>query len=85
MTAVGAPGSDDPLVTEIYLVDPDTPGIETAGPFDGMGMRGNGSSPVAFRRVHVEVDRRLGAAQGGRQESACARGVSQAVDQAAER
>lgn len=65
VTAVGAPGSDDPLVTEIYLVDPATPGIEIAGPFDGMGMRGNGSSPVAFRRVHVEADRRLGAAQGG--------------------
>ena len=65
VTSVGAPGSDDPLVTEIYLVDPRSPGVEVMGPFDGMGMRGNGSSPVAFRGVQVGADRRLGAAQGG--------------------
>lgn len=65
VTAVGAPGSDDPLVTELYLVDAAAPGLRIEGPFDGMGMRGNGSSPVAFRGVRLGADRRLGAPQGG--------------------
>ena len=48
VTAVRAPGATDPLVTELFLVDAGTPGIEILGPFDGLGMRGNGSSPVRF-------------------------------------
>ncbi|MGL6280346.1 MAG: acyl-CoA dehydrogenase family protein, partial [Gaiella sp.] len=65
VAAFGAPGADDPLVTELYLVDPATSGISIEGPFDGMGMRGNGSTPVAFRRVRIDLERRLGAPQGG--------------------
>ena len=48
-------------MTELYLVDAGTPGIEVQGPFDGLGMRGNGSSPVRFNGVEVDLDRRLGA------------------------
>ena len=56
VTAVRAPGATDSLVTELYLVDAGAPGIEIRGPFDGLGMRGNGSSPVRFNeigRAHV--------------------------------
>ena len=65
VTAVGAPGSDDPLVTELYLIEAGSPGIEVLEPFDGLGMRGNGSSPVRFRDVGVSADRRLGAPGSG--------------------
>jgi alkylation response protein AidB-like acyl-CoA dehydrogenase len=65
VAAVGAPGSDDPLATELYLLDSRSPGIEVEGPFDGLGMRGNGSSPVRLRGVRVSADRRLGEAGGG--------------------
>lgn len=65
ITSVRAPGVTDPLVTELYLVDPNTPGIEVLGAFDGLGMRGNGSSPVRFRGVEVDVERRLGGEADG--------------------
>jgi len=65
VTAVRAPAATNPLVTELYLVDADTPGIEILGAFDGLGMRGNGSSPVRFNRVEVDLDRRLGNPAGG--------------------
>jgi len=65
VTSVRAPGATDPLVTELYLVDPGSAGIEIRGPFDGLGMRGNGSSPVRFDGVRVDHDRRLGAQDGG--------------------
>lgn len=65
VTAVRAPGATDPLATELYLVDAGTPGIEIRGLFDGLGMRGNGSSPVRFNGVEVNVDRRLGDPAGG--------------------
>ncbi len=60
VAAVGAPGSTDPLVTELYLLPADTAGIEVLEPFDGLGMRGNGSSPVRMRGIEVAGDRRLG-------------------------
>jgi alkylation response protein AidB-like acyl-CoA dehydrogenase len=65
VTSVRAPRTTDPLVTELYLVDAGTPGIEIQGPFDGLGMRGNGSSPVRFCGVRVGLDRRMGDAEGG--------------------
>jgi alkylation response protein AidB-like acyl-CoA dehydrogenase len=65
VTAVGAPGSDDPLATELYLLDARSPGIEVEGPFDGLGMRGNGSSPVRLHGVHAPSERRLGEPAGG--------------------
>jgi alkylation response protein AidB-like acyl-CoA dehydrogenase len=58
--ACGAPGSDDPLTTELYLVAADAPGIEVAAPFDGLGMRANASAPLRVRDLHVTADRRLG-------------------------
>jgi alkylation response protein AidB-like acyl-CoA dehydrogenase len=60
LTATGAVGMTGPLETELYLVDARSPGIDILGPFDGLGMRGNASSPVAYRGVRVEAARRLG-------------------------
>jgi alkylation response protein AidB-like acyl-CoA dehydrogenase len=63
--ACGAPGSDDPLVTDLHLVAADAPGIEVGAPFDGLGMRGNASAPLRVRGVRVADERRLGAPQSG--------------------
>jgi alkylation response protein AidB-like acyl-CoA dehydrogenase len=63
--ACGAPGSDDPLTTDLYLVAGDAPGIEIAAPFDGLGMRANASAPLRVRSLHVTADRRLGETGGG--------------------
>jgi alkylation response protein AidB-like acyl-CoA dehydrogenase len=65
VTATGAPGSDDPLVTELYLIPASTQGITIGGPFDGLGLCGNASSAIEFAGVHVAVARRLGAAASG--------------------
>jgi alkylation response protein AidB-like acyl-CoA dehydrogenase len=60
VTATGALGLAGPLETELYLVDARAPGLEVLGRFDGLGMRGNASSPVAYRGVRADADRRLG-------------------------
>jgi alkylation response protein AidB-like acyl-CoA dehydrogenase len=59
VAAVGAPGSDDPLCTDLYLLDASASGIEVLGAFDGLGMCGNASAPVALRGVHATAERRL--------------------------
>ena len=58
--AMGAPGGDDPLHTELYLVDAAADGIEITSRFDGLGMRGNASAPLRVRGLRVSTDRRLG-------------------------
>jgi alkylation response protein AidB-like acyl-CoA dehydrogenase len=58
--ACGAPGSDDPLATELYLVPADAPGLEVGAPFDGLGMRANASAPLRVRDLRVNPERRLG-------------------------
>jgi alkylation response protein AidB-like acyl-CoA dehydrogenase len=63
--ATGAPGSDDPLVTELYLVAADTPGLTVPARFDGLGLRGNASAPLLLRGVRVPVARRLGPPASG--------------------
>jgi alkylation response protein AidB-like acyl-CoA dehydrogenase len=63
--ACGAPGSADPLATELYLVRGDDPAIQVAAPFDGMGIRGNASAPLRVRGLRASHDRRIGPAAGG--------------------
>src|SRR5437763_188497 len=63
--ATGAPGSLDPLVSELYLVAAASPGITVGGPFDGLGLCGNASSPVEFGGVRVGAERRLGGPASG--------------------
>jgi alkylation response protein AidB-like acyl-CoA dehydrogenase len=66
VVATGAPrGGDDPLNTELYLVPGDAPGLEVPRRFDGLGLRGNASAPLAFRGVRVTADRRLGGPGSG--------------------
>jgi alkylation response protein AidB-like acyl-CoA dehydrogenase len=63
--ATGAAGGDDPLDTEIYLVDGGADGIEIPARFDGLGLRGNASAPLRIRDLRVSNDRRLGAPHSG--------------------
>jgi len=65
VVATGAVGADDPLVTELYLVAADTPGLTVAGQFDGLGMRGNASAPLLLRGARVPASHRLGAPAAG--------------------
>lgn len=47
-----------PTDTTLYLVNPKSPGVKTATPWDGLGLRANASSPVSLEGVEVsDVDR----------------------------
>ncbi len=65
VVATGAPGGADPLVTELYLIAADAPGITVGGPFDGLGLCGNASSAIEFAGVRVDPGRRLGPPASG--------------------
>ena len=56
--------SSRPVKTEgmssIWLVPSDTPGLRVTAPFDGLGLRGNSSSPVSADGVFVSKDALLG-------------------------
>jgi alkylation response protein AidB-like acyl-CoA dehydrogenase len=60
VTAVGAPESDDPTTTELYLLPADSPGIDRSSRFDGLGLRGNESGPLTLRSVRAPGEQRLG-------------------------
>jgi len=60
VTATGAPGSDDPIATELYLLPADSPGLDRSGRFDGLGLRGNESGPLTLRGVRAADEQRLG-------------------------
>jgi alkylation response protein AidB-like acyl-CoA dehydrogenase len=65
VAAVGAPGHTDPLMTDIYLLDARDPGVCVLEPFDGLGMCGNASAPVALRGVVAGPERLIGTPAGG--------------------
>ena len=65
VTAVGAPGADDPTTTELYLLPADSPGIERPARFDGLGLRGNESGPLTLRGVRAQEAQRLGEPASG--------------------
>jgi alkylation response protein AidB-like acyl-CoA dehydrogenase len=48
------PGASSPLESTVYLVRRTAKGIRVAGSFDGLGLRGNDSAPVAFENVAVD-------------------------------
>ena len=50
VTATGAPGFGDPLVTELYLIGADAPGITVGGPFDSDEARDAWDRAAAARR-----------------------------------
>jgi alkylation response protein AidB-like acyl-CoA dehydrogenase len=41
-------GTESPIESSLYLVDADTPGIDVAGPWVGLGLRGNASGPMTI-------------------------------------
>jgi alkylation response protein AidB-like acyl-CoA dehydrogenase len=47
-------------MSTIWLVDRNTPGIEPASSFEGLGLRGNDSCPVAATDARISPDRMLG-------------------------
>jgi alkylation response protein AidB-like acyl-CoA dehydrogenase len=49
----------------IWLVPADAAGLAVAGPFDGLGLRGNASSPITAKKVAVERSAMLGPDGGG--------------------
>jgi alkylation response protein AidB-like acyl-CoA dehydrogenase len=61
--------SSQPLAAEgpstIWLVPSKAPGLQVHGPFDGLGLRGNDSSPVTAENVSVDKSAMLGADGGG--------------------
>jgi isovaleryl-CoA dehydrogenase len=50
--------SDGPMT--LWLVPSDAPGLEMTGEFDGLGLRGNASRPVAANGVVVPASAQLG-------------------------
>ena len=61
--------SSRPLAGEgastLWLVPRDTPGLKVGAPFDGLGLRGNSSSPMGAAGVELPVSAMLGADGGG--------------------
>ncbi|MEQ1568302.1 MAG: acyl-CoA dehydrogenase family protein [Myxococcota bacterium] len=49
----------------VWLVERSRAGIEVPGEFDGLGLRGNDSSPLTAREVRVPATNRLGPDGGG--------------------
>jgi alkylation response protein AidB-like acyl-CoA dehydrogenase len=49
----------------LWLVPSSTPGLKVAAPFDGLGLRGNASSPVTAIGARVGLDAMLGADGAG--------------------
>ncbi len=47
------PDAGSPLESTVYLVERTAPGVQVAGRFDGLGLRGNDSAPVSFADVGV--------------------------------
>ena len=47
-------------MSSIWLVPSNTPGLRVTAPFDGLGLRGNASSPVSAEGVLVSKDALLG-------------------------
>jgi alkylation response protein AidB-like acyl-CoA dehydrogenase len=52
-------------LSTIWLVPASAPGLSVHGPFEGLGLRGNDSSPVTAEGVRVPVSAMLGPDGGG--------------------
>jgi alkylation response protein AidB-like acyl-CoA dehydrogenase len=61
----GLPNAKSPLESVLYLVDRKAPGVKVVSPFQGLGLRGNDSAPVAFDNVKVPKESLLCAAGEG--------------------
>ena len=54
------PLEPDAGLSTLWLVPASTPGLRVQGPFDGLGLRGNDSSPVTADGVRVSASSMLG-------------------------
>ncbi|HEU4421933.1 MAG TPA: acyl-CoA dehydrogenase family protein [Pilimelia sp.] len=63
-TPTGQAPADQPDASDVYVVAGGFPGVEVAGAWRGLGLRGNASAPMTFDLVVPETDR-LGAAGAG--------------------
>lgn len=51
--------AESPLQSMLYLVTKDDHGLTVGAPWNGIGMRGNASSPMKLEEVHVDETRAL--------------------------
>jgi alkylation response protein AidB-like acyl-CoA dehydrogenase len=65
VTSTLAPGATGLTDSTLYLVLAGSAGLEVAGPWDGLGLRANASSPVALDGCVVPADMRLTADGAG--------------------
>jgi alkylation response protein AidB-like acyl-CoA dehydrogenase len=56
VTSAQRPDAESPLESTLYLVRRGAAGVSINGRFDGLGLRGNDSSPVTFDAVHVATE-----------------------------
>ena len=63
VVAVGAPDTDDPLSTELYLVPSNAEGVTIPVHVHGLGLRGNASAPLRVRGLRPGRDQRVGGAR----------------------
>lgn len=54
-----SPEGAGPTDSTLYLLRADTPGLSVAGPWDGLGLRANASSPIALSDCRVPSDFQL--------------------------
>jgi len=54
-----APEGKGPTDSTLYLVSADAPGLSTAGPWDGLGMRANASAPMSLEDCAVPPTQQL--------------------------
>jgi alkylation response protein AidB-like acyl-CoA dehydrogenase len=60
-----APEGTGPTDSTLYLVAEGTRGLSVAGPWDGLGLRGNASAPIALDDCEVSADSQLTDDGGG--------------------
>lgn len=53
VSSVQRPGAESPLESTLYLLRRGTEGISGNGRFDGLGLRGNDSTPLTFDSVRI--------------------------------
>jgi alkylation response protein AidB-like acyl-CoA dehydrogenase len=60
-----AAGATEPTASTLYYVPKDAPGLSVAGPWTGLGLRGNASAPMKLDHVSVAAaDRVSGEGEG---------------------
>ena len=50
------PGAASPMESTLYLIRKEAEGLKVAGRFDGLGLRGNDSAPMAFENLKIAAD-----------------------------